>query len=77
LGDVGSLPIGCLLAWLLIQLAAHGHLVAALLLPLYYLADATITLLRRVINGERFWLTARILSARGELWAKVGDGMKG
>ena len=55
LGDVGSLPIGSLLAWLLIQLAAHGHLIAALLLPLYYLADATITLLRRVINGERFW----------------------
>jgi len=28
---------------------------AALLLPLYYLADATITLLRRVANRERFW----------------------
>jgi len=55
LGDVGSLPIGCLIAWLLIQLAAQGHLIAALLLPLYYLADATITLLHRVINGERFW----------------------
>ena len=55
LGDAGSLPIGCLLAWLLIQLAAQGHLIAALLLPLYYVADATITLLHRVINGERFW----------------------
>jgi UDP-N-acetylmuramyl pentapeptide phosphotransferase/UDP-N-acetylglucosamine-1-phosphate transferase len=55
LGDVGSLPIGCLLAWLLIQLAAQGHLIAALLLPLYYLADATITLLRRIISGEQFW----------------------
>jgi UDP-N-acetylmuramyl pentapeptide phosphotransferase/UDP-N-acetylglucosamine-1-phosphate transferase len=53
LGDVGSLPIGLLLAWLLLQLAAAGHLVAALLLPLYYLADATITLLRRLTNGER------------------------
>jgi UDP-N-acetylmuramyl pentapeptide phosphotransferase/UDP-N-acetylglucosamine-1-phosphate transferase len=53
LGDVGSLPIGLLLAWLLIQLAAAGHLAAALLLPLYYLADATITLLRRLANGER------------------------
>jgi UDP-N-acetylmuramyl pentapeptide phosphotransferase/UDP-N-acetylglucosamine-1-phosphate transferase len=59
LGDVGSLPIGLLLAWLLIQLAAAGYLAAALLLPLYYLADATITLLRRLSNGERIMLAHR------------------
>lgn len=53
LGDVGSLPIGLLLGWLLILLAGNGHLTAALLLPLYYLADATITLLRRLANGEQ------------------------
>ena len=52
LGDVGSLPIGLLLGWLLIALAGAGHLAAALLLPLYYLADATLTLLRRFANGE-------------------------
>jgi UDP-N-acetylmuramyl pentapeptide phosphotransferase/UDP-N-acetylglucosamine-1-phosphate transferase len=52
LGDVGSLPIGLLLGWLLLLLAGHGHLAAALLLPLYYLADATITLLRRLARGE-------------------------
>ena len=52
LGDVGSLPIGLILGWLLLLLAAHGHLAAALLLPLYYLADATITLLRRLIKGD-------------------------
>jgi UDP-N-acetylmuramyl pentapeptide phosphotransferase/UDP-N-acetylglucosamine-1-phosphate transferase len=52
LGDVGSLPIGMLLAWLLILLAGGGHLAAALLLPLYYLADATITLSRRLVRGE-------------------------
>ena len=52
LGDVGSLPIGLLLGWLLIALAEH-HLAAALLLPLYYVADATITLLRRLARGER------------------------
>lgn len=55
LGDVGSLPIGLLLSWLLILLAGNGHLAAALLLPLYYIADATITLLRRFLNGERVW----------------------
>jgi UDP-N-acetylmuramyl pentapeptide phosphotransferase/UDP-N-acetylglucosamine-1-phosphate transferase len=52
LGDVGSLPIGLLLGWLLILLAGNGHLTAALLLPLYYLADATITLVRRLVSGE-------------------------
>lgn len=52
LGDVGSLPIGLLLGWLLMLLAARGHLAAALLLPLYYLADATVTLLTRLAAGE-------------------------
>ena len=52
LGDVGSLPIGLLLGWLLVVLAGTGHFAAALLLPLYYLADATSTLLRRLANGE-------------------------
>jgi UDP-N-acetylmuramyl pentapeptide phosphotransferase/UDP-N-acetylglucosamine-1-phosphate transferase len=51
LGDVGSLPIGLLLGWLL-ALLAEMHLAAALLLPLYYLADATVTLLRRLFKGE-------------------------
>jgi UDP-N-acetylmuramyl pentapeptide phosphotransferase/UDP-N-acetylglucosamine-1-phosphate transferase len=53
LGDGGSLPIGLVLGWLLLQLAGNGHLAAALLLPLYYIADATITLLRRMARGER------------------------
>ena len=55
LGDVGSLPIGLLLGWCLLQLAYHQHFVAALLLPLYYLSDATVTLLRRVARREPFW----------------------
>jgi UDP-N-acetylmuramyl pentapeptide phosphotransferase/UDP-N-acetylglucosamine-1-phosphate transferase len=53
LGDVGSLPIGLILGWLLLLLAGGGHFAAALLLPLYYLADATITLLRRLAKGEQ------------------------
>jgi UDP-N-acetylmuramyl pentapeptide phosphotransferase/UDP-N-acetylglucosamine-1-phosphate transferase len=55
LGDVGSLPIGLLTGWCLLELAGRAHVAAALLLPLYYLADATITLLRRMANRERFW----------------------
>jgi UDP-N-acetylmuramyl pentapeptide phosphotransferase/UDP-N-acetylglucosamine-1-phosphate transferase len=59
LGDVGSLPIGLLLAWLLIEVAGSGHLAAALILPLYYTADATITLGRRVVGREAFWKAHR------------------
>lgn len=55
LGDVGSLPIGLLLGWLLVLLAGSAHLAAALLLPLYYLADSSITLVRRILAGERIW----------------------
>ena len=55
LGDVGSVPMGFLLGWLLLQTAAAGSWAAALLLPLYYLADATVTLVRRAARGERIW----------------------
>jgi UDP-N-acetylmuramyl pentapeptide phosphotransferase/UDP-N-acetylglucosamine-1-phosphate transferase len=59
LGDVGSLPIGLLLGWCLLELAYRGQLVAALLLPLYYLADATVTMLRRLLAGEKVWVAHR------------------
>lgn len=59
LGDVGSLPIGLLLGWCLLELLYRHHLAAALLLPLYYLADATVTLLRRLARGEAIWTAHR------------------
>ncbi len=59
LGDVGSLPIGLLLGWCLLQLAYHQQFAAALLLPMYYLLDATTTLLRRLVNREPFWAAHR------------------
>ncbi|THD70210.1 MAG: glycosyl transferase [Bradyrhizobium sp.] len=59
LGDVGSLPIGLLLGWCLLQLGYHQQLAAALLLPLYYLADATVTLLLRLARGEPVWAAHR------------------
>nr|WP_112662449.1 glycosyl transferase [Microvirga flavescens] len=55
LGDVGSLPIGLLVGWMLLELANAGALAAAILLPLYYLMDATITLFRRLARGEKVW----------------------
>jgi UDP-N-acetylmuramyl pentapeptide phosphotransferase/UDP-N-acetylglucosamine-1-phosphate transferase len=59
LGDVGSLPIGLLTGWMLIDLAGRGALAAAILLPLYYLADATLTLVARLSRGERVWQAHR------------------
>jgi len=59
LGDVGSLPIGLLLGWCLLELALHQQFAAALLLPLYYLADATVTLFRRIARREPFWAAHR------------------
>jgi UDP-N-acetylmuramyl pentapeptide phosphotransferase/UDP-N-acetylglucosamine-1-phosphate transferase len=59
LGDVGSLPIGLLLGWCLLELAYRQHLAAALLLPLFYLADATVTLLLRLARGEAVWTAHR------------------
>jgi UDP-N-acetylmuramyl pentapeptide phosphotransferase/UDP-N-acetylglucosamine-1-phosphate transferase len=55
LGDVGSVPLGFWVGWLLLSLAASGQWAAALLLPLYYLADATVTLARRLARGEPVW----------------------
>lgn len=55
LGDVGSLPVGLVLGWLLVLLAGSGGRAAAVLLPLYYVADSTITLLRRLFQAERVW----------------------
>jgi UDP-N-acetylmuramyl pentapeptide phosphotransferase/UDP-N-acetylglucosamine-1-phosphate transferase len=59
LGDVGSLPIGLLMAWLLLHVAVAGHLAAALLLPLYYLADTALTLVRRARAREPLWQAHR------------------
>ncbi len=59
LGDSGSVPLGFLLGWLLLGLAGTGLWAPALILPLYYLADATLTLLRRALRGERVWRAHR------------------
>jgi UDP-N-acetylmuramyl pentapeptide phosphotransferase/UDP-N-acetylglucosamine-1-phosphate transferase len=59
LGDVGSLPIGLLLGWCLLQLGYDKQYAAALLLPMYYLFDATATLLRRMARREPFWSAHR------------------
>jgi UDP-N-acetylmuramyl pentapeptide phosphotransferase/UDP-N-acetylglucosamine-1-phosphate transferase len=55
MGDVGSIPLGFLLGWLLLNIAGDGHWAAAIILPAYYLTDATITLIRRAFKGENLW----------------------
>ena len=59
LGDVGSVPLGYLTGSLLLGLAARGLWAPALVLPLYYLADASVTLGRRLLRGERIWQAHR------------------
>jgi UDP-N-acetylmuramyl pentapeptide phosphotransferase/UDP-N-acetylglucosamine-1-phosphate transferase len=59
LGDVGSIPLGYLTGWLLLSMAGDGHWAPALILPLYYLVDATLTLLRRAARFEKVWRAHR------------------
>ena len=59
LGDVGSIPLGYLSGFLLLGLAMRGYWKIALILPLYFVADATITLCRRLARGERVWQAHR------------------
>ena len=55
LGDVGSIPVGFLLGWLLINLAVNGAFLAALILPLYFLFDASLTITKRFLKGKKIW----------------------
>jgi UDP-N-acetylmuramyl pentapeptide phosphotransferase/UDP-N-acetylglucosamine-1-phosphate transferase len=59
LGDVGSITVGFLLGWLLINLAISGYWPSAVILPLYYLSDATFTLIKRGLRGEKVWQAHR------------------
>ena len=59
LGDVGSVTLGFLLGWLLLEVARAGLVAAALILPLYFLADATVTLIRRALRLQPLWRAHR------------------
>ncbi|WP_193179430.1 MraY family glycosyltransferase [Nisaea sediminum] len=56
IGDVASIPLGFLIGWMLLETAAAsdglGGWTAALLLPGYYLFDATFTLGKRLLRRE-------------------------
>ena len=59
MGDAGSIPLGFLLGWLMLDLALAGAWPAGLILPLYFVADATLTLLVRARRGETLWQAHR------------------
>ena len=59
LGDGGSVPIGFLIGLALLQFASSAGIVAAVILPLYFVADAAITLFLRVKRREHFWQAHR------------------
>ncbi len=61
MGDVGSIPLGYVLGFLLLEGALHHPQgwAAALILPAVYWADATITLLRRALAGKAIWRAHR------------------
>ncbi len=55
MGEVGSVPLGFLLAWLLLSMATEGQWAPAIILPLVYLSDTGLTYLMKVVRRERFW----------------------
>jgi UDP-N-acetylmuramyl pentapeptide phosphotransferase/UDP-N-acetylglucosamine-1-phosphate transferase len=59
MGDAGSIPLGFLLGWLMLDLALAGQWAAGLILPLCFVADATCTLLARARRGEKLWQAHR------------------
>ena len=55
LGDSGSIPLGFLMLFLLVEFSFSGYWIAVLILPMYYLLDTSITLFIRACRNEKFW----------------------
>lgn len=56
LGESGSVPIGFLLGYLLILAATTGYPYAAMILPAYYVSDATLTVIRRIYKRDKLFV---------------------
>ena len=64
MGDVGSVPLGYLIGWLLISVVVPSNsfgieLMTIVLLPAYYYADATITIIRRLLCKKNIFQAHR------------------
>jgi UDP-N-acetylmuramyl pentapeptide phosphotransferase/UDP-N-acetylglucosamine-1-phosphate transferase len=55
LGDVGSISLGFVCGWMLLAIAFHGQLAAAIILPLFYISDSGITIIKRLFAGKKIW----------------------
>lgn len=55
LGEVGRTPLGFLIGFLLLLLIQQDHVFPALILPAYFLSDASLTALRRLYHGKKIW----------------------
>lgn len=57
IGDVGSVSIGFLLGFCLLTVAATNTelFLACIIAPLYYIADGGLTILIRMLKGEKIW----------------------
>ena len=64
MGDVGSVPLGYLIGWLLISVVVPRNsfgieLMTIVLLPAYYYADSTITIIRRFLCKKNIFQAHR------------------
>ncbi len=55
LGEAGNVPIGFLMGYLLLLAILAGYGYAAAILPAYYLADSTVTLIRQAWRGNNIF----------------------
>jgi UDP-N-acetylmuramyl pentapeptide phosphotransferase/UDP-N-acetylglucosamine-1-phosphate transferase len=62
MGDSGSLPLGLISGALAIELALRGAPISAVLLNAMYWSDATLTLIRRALRGQKIWRAHRLHS---------------
>jgi UDP-N-acetylmuramyl pentapeptide phosphotransferase/UDP-N-acetylglucosamine-1-phosphate transferase len=53
MGDVGAIPLGFVMGWALLAAASQGFLAVGLILPLYYVSDASVTLIKRAVRREK------------------------
>ncbi|AIL65551.1 Undecaprenyl-phosphate alpha-N-acetylglucosaminyl 1-phosphate transferase [Rickettsiales bacterium Ac37b] len=55
MGDTGSITLGFILGCTLLHIASKGLFLQALLIPLYYILDAGITMVRRLITKQNIF----------------------
>ena len=55
MGDTGSIPLGFVFGLLMLDLTLRGQWAAAIILPLYFIFDATLTLLDRLGRRVKPW----------------------